>query len=167
MDYNFLTENLRTREELLEYIESIIEEKQEKSDITTDSEYLDEDLNFLNKGVFWLIKDKYNNERLIIYKYSFNSLEAIFDKHKYSHENVWKDFDKSITQNKSFYYFPRGRYEIRKDKKIIIYCSTFFAEEKYRKMILAKLKFKKGYNGIKSVKFIYDNNLHYRYTFDD
>ena len=74
MDYNFLTENLRTREELAEYIESIIEEKQEKSDITTDGEYLDEDLNFLNKGVFWLIKDKYNNERLIIYKYSFNSL---------------------------------------------------------------------------------------------
>ena len=93
MDYNFLTENLRTREELAEYIESIIEEKQEKSDITTDGEYLDEDLNFLNKGVFWLIKDKYNNERLITYKYSFNSLEAIFDKHKYSHENVWKDFD--------------------------------------------------------------------------
>ena len=41
MDYNFLTENLRTREELAEYIESIIEEKQEKSDITTDGEYLD------------------------------------------------------------------------------------------------------------------------------
>lgn len=124
MDYNFLTENLRTKDEIAKYIENIIDEK---SDITIDSEYLDENLNFLNKGVFWLTKDKYNNEKLITYKYSFNPLEALLDKHKYSYENVWKDFDKSITQNKHFYYFPRGRYEIRKDKKIIIYCSTFFA----------------------------------------
>lgn len=164
MDYNFLTENSRTKDEIAKYIENIIDEK---SDITLDGEYLDENLNFLNKGAFWLTKDKHNNERLITYKYSFNSLEALLDKHKYSYENVWKDFDKSITQNKPFYYFPRGRYEIRKDKKIIIYCSTFFAEEKYRKMILSRFKFKEGYNGIKLVKFIYDNNLHYRYTFDD
>lgn len=166
MDYNFLTEKLRTEEEFKEYFKCLLSDF-ENDDITTDPEYIDDNLTFLNKGVFWLIKDKHNNERLAIYKYSSNSLESLFDKHKYSYENVWKTLDKSVTQNKLYYYFPRGRYEIRKGNKIIIYCSTFFAEEKYKNMIISKLKLKKWFKSIKDIKFIFDNSLHYRYTFDE
>ena len=165
MDYNFLTEKLRTEEEFNEYLRSILCNL-EKDDITTDPEYIDENLTFLDKGVFWLIRDKHDNERLAIYKYSLSALESLFDKYKYSYENVWKTLDKTITQNKA-YYFPRGRYEIRKGNKVIIYCSTFFAEEKYKNMKTSKLKLKKWFKGIKDIKFIFDNNLHYRYTFDE
>lgn len=166
MDYNFLTEKLRTEEEFKEYLKSILSNS-ENIDITTDPEYIDENLTFLDKGVFWLIRDKHDNERLAIYKYSLSAIESLFDKYKYSYENVWKTLDKSITQNKAYYYFPRGRYEIRKGNKVIIYCSTFFSEEKYKNMIISKLKLKKWFKGIKDIKFIFDNSLHYRYTLDE
>ncbi len=166
MDYQFLTERLRTEEEFTEYLKTLLN-NEENDDITTDPEYIDDHLTFLDKGVFWLVKDKHGNERLAAYKYAVSAFELFIDKHKYSHEQVWKSLDKSITQNKPYYYFPRGRYEIRKGNKVVIYCSTFFADEKYKKMLLAKLKLRKGYKGIQDIKFIFDNSLHYRYLFDE
>lgn len=166
MDYTFLTEKLRSETELAEYLRSVLNNDTLSNDITTDAGFLDENLDFLNKGVFWIVKDRHNNERFVTYKYPSNLLIDLLDKHRYSYENIWNGFDKSLTQGKPFYYFPRGRYVIRKDKKVIIYCSTFFAEEKYRNMITAKLKLKKGHKGISSIDYIFDNALHYQYNLE-
>lgn len=166
MDYQFLTERLRTEEEFTEYLKTLLS-NDESDDITTDPEYIDDHLTFLDKGVFWLVKDRHGNERLATYKYAVSAFDLLVDKHKYSHEQVWKSLDKSITQSKPYYYFPRGRYAIRKGNKVVVYCSTFFADEKYKKMLLAKLKLRKGYKGIQDIKFIFDNSLHYRYLFDE
>lgn len=166
MDYQFLTEKQRTQEELSEYLDALFAYgSAADSNIRTNPTYLDENLTFLDKGVFWLVQDGHGKQRLPIYKYSTNALELLIDKNRYSYERVWSLLRDSVTLNKSYRYFPRGRYVIQKNNKVIIYCSTIFADEKYQTMLLNKLNFNDANMGIKDVTFVFDSSLHYQYPF--
>ena len=168
MDYNYLTKKLLTNAELKEYIQEILKENisNSKDNIYSNKDYLNENLEFMDKGVFWLVRDSNGKERPVILKYSSESLEEIFDKHKHSYETIWGTFDKTITQNKPYDYFPRGRYVIKNGNKVIINCSSFFSDEKYKIMITSALALQEGRDGITLIKFVFNNNLRYKYVID-
>ena len=95
-----------------------------------DEDYLYEMSKELARGIFWVIAE--TEDELVasnifpIVKYcdidgvasdtsGFTSNDGL----TYNHEQTWKRLDKSITHNKPFNYYPRGRIEISNGKATI------------------------------------------------
>ena len=118
------------------------------------------------KGIFWI---KPNGELLVLKVKcdSFGNLlqdipPDMFSKSggNFNHKNAWNALPKSITDNKEYNYFPRGRAEIRNGKAIIF---TNYITEDLKLKIIDAFYLSDGY-GIEQVIFKIDNSAHYKYT---
>ena len=117
------------------------------------------------KGIFWIKPD---GELLVLkVKCDFfgNLLEDIphdmLSKNggNFNHKNAWNALSKSVTENKEYNFYPRGRAEIRNGKAIIF--TSYITEELKQKIINAF--YLSAENGIEQVIFKIDNSAHYNY----
>lgn len=118
------------------------------------------------KGIFWI---KPNGELLVL-KVKCDSFGNLLQDippdmlsksgGNFNHKNAWNALPKSITDNKEYNYFPRGRAEIRNGKAIIF--TNYITEDLKLKIIDAF--YLSGGNGIEQVIFKIDNSAHYNYN---
>ena len=118
------------------------------------------------KGIFWI---KPNGE-LFVLKVKCDSFGNFLEDiphdmlsksgGNFNHKNAWNALPKSITDNKEYNYFPRGRAEIRNGKAIIF---TNYITEDLKLKIIDAFYLSDG-NGIEQVIFKIDNSAHYKYT---
>lgn len=118
------------------------------------------------KGIFWI---KPNGELLVL-KVKCDSFRNLLQDippdmlsksgGNFNHKNAWNALPKSITDNKEYNYFPRGRAEIRNGKAIIF---TNYITEDLKLKIIDAFYLSDG-NGIEQVIFKIDNSAHYNYT---
>lgn len=81
------------------------------------------------RGVFWIttLDDVNSNRAYALIPCDHNGVPVgdteLNSKNQYNlnHEHTWKSFSSEITNNKPYNYYPRGRVEIRKGGKAIIY----------------------------------------------
>lgn len=127
----------------------------------------------LYKGVFW-VPDIENPDKNYCFKIECNSegtpsnstLELNAKSGTtYNHKLLWAKLPKSITKNKPYNYYPRGRVEISNGVAKIFYNGNLNTED-----IVEFLKDEynlRRYNGIKKVQTIVDNSKHYLCYLDD
>ena len=130
----------------------------------------------LYKGVFW-IKDKESiNESSVSIKAlcdingnfidlsSINPYMLSKNETNFNHQKVWHAFDKNITGNKPYNYYPRGRVEI-KNGKAVIYANVSIATEDLKIWAISVFNLIKE-NGIKAVALKADGSNHYKSHLD-
>ena len=130
----------------------------------------------LYKGVFW-IKDKESiDESSVSIKAlcdingNFIDLSSINpdtlskNETNFNHQKVWHAFDKKITGNKPYNYYPRGRVEI-KNGKAVIYANVSIATEDLKIWAISVFNLIKE-NGIKAVALKPDGSNHYKSHLD-
>lgn len=118
------------------------------------------------KGIFWIKPDG----ELLVLKVKCDSFGNLLQDippdmlsksgRNFNHKNAWNALPKSITDNKEYNYFPRGRAEIRNGKAIIF---TNYITEDLKLKIIDAFYLSDG-NGIEQVIFKIDNSAHYKYT---
>lgn len=129
----------------------------------------------LYKGIFW-ITDSENLEHnrqncFLIPVASDGSLIGDYQMYNsrngntYNHERTWAELPKSITQNKPFNYFPRGRVEIS-NGKATIYLSPHINTPEIREFVQNEFNLT-PYNGISKVIFHSDGSNHYKCYLDN
>lgn len=125
----------------------------------------------LYKGIFW-IKDTSNPDKNLCFKIECNSEGASINDglllnskngKTYNYKLLWERLSKSITENKPYNYYPRGRVEIHNGVAKInggINNSeiTNFLKNEFNLT---------PHNGIKSIKIITDSSNHYLCYLDD
>ena len=137
--------------------------------------FLNEDKQ-LSKGIFW-IKDADNISDSDLY---FNvpctsTGERIYDDSGYqfltskdgsthNHETLWNTLPKTITGNKPFDYYPRGRVEIR-NGKAIIFCNPNILSDELKEWCIDVFNLT-TVNGIRKVEMKADNSDHYKCYLD-
>ena len=125
----------------------------------------------LYKGVFWITEAQLKQ---YFFRIPCNSMGDITgateyplcskDGTNYNHKILWSLLPKSLTGNKPFNYFPRGRVEIR-NSKATVYLNPDINAEGIQSYIIGLFGLTKE-NGIKSVRFISDGSNHYKYSND-
>ncbi len=118
------------------------------------------------KGIFWI---KPNGE-LFVLKVKCASFGNLLEdippnmlsksSGNFNHKNAWSTLPKSVTDNKEYNFYPRGRAEIRNGKAIIF---TNYITEELKLKIIDAFYLSDG-NGIEQVIFKIDNSAHYKYT---
>ncbi len=118
------------------------------------------------KGIFWI---KPGGELLVL-KVKCDSYGNLLEDippdmlsksgGNFNHQNTWNALPKSVTGNKEYNFFPRGRAEIRNGKAIIF--TNYITEELKQKITDAF--YLTAENGIGQVIFKIDNSSHYKYT---
>ena len=81
------------------------------------------------RGVFWIttLDDVNSNRAYALIPCDYNGVPVgdteFNSKNQYNlnHELTWKSFSSEITNNRPYNYYPRGRVEIRKGGKAIIF----------------------------------------------
>lgn len=134
-------------------------------------DYLYEMPKELARGIFWVIAE--TGDELVasnifpIVKYcdidgvvSDNSGFSSKDGLTYNHEQTWKELDKSITHNKPFNYYPRGRVEINNGKATIWMNGNILHLADDIKKIY-------GLNSLGNVRVREDGSAHYKCHFDN
>lgn len=122
----------------------------------------------LSKGIFWITEDKGKQYFFRIICTSYGDIVGATDYPlnskdgtNYNHKMLWDMLPKSLTKDKSFNYFPRGRVEIRNSKARVFLNPDINIEEIQQLIIeyfgLIEL------NGIKSVRIVADGSNHYNY----
>ncbi len=127
----------------------------------------------LSKGIFWIVdRDDPDANR----KYCFliptdaegNNISGMELNSKngstLNHERVWMELPASLTRNRSFDYYPRGRVEISHGKAAIYLNPAVCTEE--MKDFLTRVFGLFSANGIRSVRMIADGSSHYRCHLD-
>ena len=126
----------------------------------------------LYKGIFW-IKDIENlYESTINYKIPCDKFGNIFYDGKYAnaigksgsnfnHKKLWNMLPKSITNNMTYDYYPRGRVEIKKGKATIFITQYLVdCQDEIGKYIYNKYNITKE-NGINKILICIDGSEHY------
>ena len=118
------------------------------------------------KGIFWI---KPGGELLVL-KVKCDSFGKLLQDippnmlsksgGNFNHKNAWNALPKSVTDNKEYNFYPRGRTEIRNGKAIIF---TNYITEELKQKIINAFYLSAG-NGIEQVIFKIDNSAHYNYT---
>jgi len=136
--------------------------------------------NTLYKGIFWIKDTNDYDSKLNEFTYfqipvdSEGNIADEFDKIRlnsrnndnYNHEQVWNSLNvKSITNNKKFNYYPRGRVEIR-NGKAIIYCNPNICNDQLKDWIIDKFNLNSS-NNIKKIVMIPDYSDHYKCHLDN
>ena len=78
----------------------------------------------------------------------------------YNHKKVWDSLPKRITAGKSFDYFPRGRVEINLGTAIIFH-SPYIPQDELKKWLIEKFNLT-SLNGIRKIRLVADNSVHYK-----
>ena len=118
------------------------------------------------KGIFWI---KPNGE-LFVLKVKCDSFGNLLEDippnmlsksgGNFNHKNAWSTLPKSVTDNKEYNFYPRGRAEIRNGKAIVF---TRYITEELKLKIIDAFHLSDG-NGIEQVILKIDNSAHYKYT---
>ena len=118
------------------------------------------------KGIFWIKP----SSRLVTLKVGCDSCGNLLEDippdmlsksgGNFNHKNAWNALPKSVTENKEYDFYPRGRAEIRNGKAIIF---TNYITEKLKQKIIGSF-YLSAENGIRQVVFKIDNSKHYKYT---
>ena len=118
------------------------------------------------KGIFWIKPDG----ELLVLKVKCDSFGNLLQdippdmlsksSGNFNHKNAWNALPKSVTNNKEYNFYPRGRAEIRNGKAIIF--TNYITEELKQKIIDAF--YLSAENGIEQVIFKIDHSAHYKYT---
>lgn len=130
----------------------------------------------LYKGIFWIV-DTDNIERNRNYCFKIpctsdgnssdidSSLGIAKSGDTYNHQATWNKLSSSMTNNKLYNYYPRGRVEIRNGVARIF----LNGNNNYDEVIeFIKREFNLiSHNGIKKVTVIEDNSQHYLCHLDD
>lgn len=119
------------------------------------------------KGIFWYIP---NEHKLIAIKTVCDENGYALDDVKYSsksgenfnHKIEWSKLHKSITANKPYNYYPRGRVEFKNSKATVFFNPTLNRSDIYD---LIATEFGLTQNRI-IVKKIADGSTHYEYLID-
>ena len=125
----------------------------------------------LYKGVFWIVEEQ---SEQYFFRIPCNSMGDITgateyplcakNGNNYNHKILWSLLSKSLTQNKPFDYFPRGRVEIH-NAKAIVYLNPDINTEEIQNHIIDGFGLTKE-TGIESVRVISDGSNHYKYLND-
>jgi len=127
----------------------------------------------LYSGIFWIkdLENIYNNEDLcfLIPSDSYGNVDTTLDLNAksgltYNHERVWNNLPKTLTDGKSFDYYPRGRVQINHGTAII-YLNPNINTEKVQEFIKNTYHLI-PYNGINKIRFISDGSEHYKCYLD-
>ena len=130
----------------------------------------------LYKGIFWIVdfQNIYNNR-----KYCFTipcnqdgvsqfetDDEFVMAKSgdTYNHKKYWSMLPKSLTFNRPFDYYPRGRVEIA-NGKATVYLNPNIADEETLEFIKEQFNLN-SHNGIKKVRMFPDYSEHYKCFLD-
>ena len=118
------------------------------------------------KGIFWIKPDG----ELLVLKVKCDSFGNLLQDippdmlsksgENFNHKNAWSNLPKSVTDNKEYNFYPRGRAEIRNGKAIIF---TNYITEELKSKIIDAFYLSAG-NGIEQVIFKTDKSAHYNYT---
>ena len=133
-----------------------------------------EDLD-LSKGIFW-IKDPDNISSSNLYftvpcdvlgEPTFTDGLNLTAKcgTTFNHERTWKQLPNSITEGKTYNYYPRGRVEINHGKAII-YANPNIVNDELKEWCKDKFNLY-PYNGIKSIRMVADGSEHYKCYLDN
>lgn len=82
----------------------------------------------------------------------------------FNHEKTWKDLQKSVTNNKSFDYYPRGRVMIA-NNKATIWANPNICNDELKSWCISKFNLNKR-NGINRVDLKPDFSNHYKCHLD-
>ena len=118
------------------------------------------------KGIFWIKPDG----ELLVLKVKCDSFGNLLENvspdmlskngGNFNHKNAWNVLSKSVTDNKEYNFYPRGRAEIRNGKAVIF--TNYITDELKQKIIDAF--YLSAENGIEQVIFKTGNSAHYKYT---
>lgn len=119
----------------------------------------------LFKGVFWIADKRYifripcdtNGYITGETDYPLNSKDGT----NYNHKLLWVKLPKSITGNKPFDYYPRGRVEVR-NGRATVYLNPDINVAEVQNYITETFGLSKE-NGINFVRFVSDGSDHYKY----
>lgn len=126
----------------------------------------------LYKGIFWITELEPINSNLYFlipcdmygniedYNLDYTAKTGT----TYNHEKTWNKLPSKITNNKPYNYYPRGRVEIN-NRKAIIYCSPYIANNELKEWVIDKFNLYK-YNGIEKIRIVADGSEHYKCYLD-
>ena len=125
----------------------------------------------LCNGVFWV-----NDDVIISVKYpctsdgklicADNETEEKLMRKLANHKKLWEEFPHYITAGLPFNYLPRGRVEIRKGGKAIIFCSPHICTEETKQLMTEEFGLT-AENGITHISLKADGSAHYRCALDN
>lgn len=127
----------------------------------------------MKKGIFWCKDFNTPYPKLITVSVSCDkngfSDEIITFSSKsgenFNHKAEWTRLNKSVSQGKTFNYYPRGRVEIKNGKATVFLHPDINTDRILRKIVdVFELT---ANNGLKSISFKSDGSEHYRYTCTD
>ena len=149
-------------------------EKEFKELEKIDEEILLEDSE-LYKGIFWIVdENNISNNKDYCFKILSNTFGEVQDINielnaksgsTYNHEKTWKELPSSMTHNKAYNYYPRGRVEINRGiAKIFI--NPLFNRDDVKEFLIKEFNLT-NHNGIKDVKMLSDGSQHYKCHLED
>ncbi|MBQ2580013.1 MAG: hypothetical protein II574_00130 [Ruminococcus sp.] len=125
----------------------------------------------LCRGVFWV-----NDDDILSVKYPCTSDGDLIcadaqtaektDLKLINHKKLWKEFPHYITAGLPFNYLPRGRVEVRRGGKAIIFCSPHICTDETKQLVIQQFGLT-AENGITKVSLKADGSAHYRCALDD
>lgn len=125
----------------------------------------------LCNGVFWV-----NDDVIISVKYpctsdgkmicADNETEEKLMRKLANHKKLWEKLPHYITAGLPFNYLPRGRVEIRRGGKAIIFCSPHICTEETKQLMTEEFGLT-AENGITHISLKADGSAHYRCALDN
>lgn len=125
----------------------------------------------LYRGVFWVTDTALGSDSIIAVKFPCTSDGQLTDadsdtqaehlQKEINHKKIWAQLPHKVTLGKPFDYYPRGRVEVRKGGKVLIFCSPYICTDKLKEAI-SNLFGLTEQNGIKGVTLKADGSAHYR-----
>ena len=133
--------------------------------------------NRLYRGIFWII-DIDNIMKSKTYflipcdsdgnindpEFHISSSMSSVGTDNYNHKKVWSCLPRSMTHNKPFDYYPRGRVEIA-NGIAKVYHSAHIPQDELKQFVIDKFNLT-SFNGIKKIKMIADGSDHYKCYLD-
>lgn len=125
----------------------------------------------LYRGVFWVTDTALIENSIIAVRFACTSDGQLTDadsdtqaehlQKEINHKKIWAQLPHKVTLGKPFDYYPRGRVEVRKGGKVLIFCSPYICNDKLKEAI-SNLFGLTEQNGIKGVTLKADGSAHYR-----
>lgn len=116
------------------------------------------------KGVFWIIGNRIVSEKRLCDEFGNlipneedGFLEEVWSN---NHKKIWSKLPRTVTQGKTYHYFPRGRVEIRR-KRAIIFLNPCICYEEMIQRIKAEFQLDNN-EAIRDVLIKADGSRHYK-----